>query len=185
MTEIVCAGPVDDFTSFIADCRFPTEAFVLVERLPQQVVVGAEERQNLLRFARLSDGVNVTTYTSGRIFHADFELRWEKQEGKTQVVYLGTEESKPSLEFVCNLPKPKERYYYLLGEALKPELLQRMRVNSVPGSAYYAEVRIPRLLQYPELKGVARRVQLAIYEYRSETTGNLEWFRFQDLKAAE
>jgi hypothetical protein len=185
VTEMLYAGPVDDLDALIAACQFPPEAFVLVERLPQQVVVTTEERQKLLRFARLREGVKVATYTSGRIFYKDFELRWEKQDGKIQAVYLGAERSIPSLEFVCSLPEPKTRHYYLFGELLTPKQLERIGIApAAPDSGnYYAEVRIPRLLRYPAPEG-ARRVRLAVCEYSNETTGNLEWFRFQGLEEA-
>src|SRR2546428_4726752 len=95
--EILCTGSVDDLAALVSAFNFSQVAYVLVERLPQQVVNDAEKKK-LLRFARLrdidrpGDRIDIASSTSGRIFDEDFELRWEQVSGKTQVVFLGTKE---------------------------------------------------------------------------------------------
>jgi hypothetical protein len=186
--EILCVSSMNTITELLAASDFPQDAFVLVECFPQQVVVDARERQHLLRFARLSDGIDVTRYTSGRIFYQDFELRWERDiNGNYRVVYLGTERKIQGLQRdekeLEKLERREEpRYYYLFGEYLNTEKLKNMGLE--PGEGYYAEVRIPRLLHYPAPEK-ARRVQLVVREYVDEETGQLRLFRFQGLRSAE
>lgn len=189
--EILCTGPVRDVAALIRAGDFPQDAYFLAERLPQQVIVDPQQRQDLLRFARLrdiSDDNDIARYTSGRVFDQDFELRWEKDaDGSYKVVYLGNERSIPGLkkdeEELKKLDRSKEpKHYYLFGEYLNKEKLESMGIE--PEEGYYAEVRIPRLLRYPAPKG-ARRVQLTVYEYIDKETGRVSLFRFQGLQAAE
>jgi hypothetical protein len=185
--DTLYSGPVDNIVMLIADCNFLQDAYVLVEELPQRVIE-KKERQSLLRFARISGGVDLAQYTSGRVFDQHAELRWEKDsDGKYHVVYLGTErelrELKKDEEELKKLKKhEKPKYYYLFGEYLDAQKLENMGIESEEG--YYAEVRIPRLLRYPAPTG-ARRVQLVVCEYLDKDTNDLKLFRFQGLRAAE
>ena len=184
--EILATGVVQDITAFIAACGFPPEAFVLVERLPQHVLAHQQERQDLLRFAHLSDSIEPSLYTSGRVFHPDFELRWKQEAQRTRVVYLGQARDLPELspgkkldEWQAGL-QPREKSYYLFGEYLNKKRLEQMGLPE--GQGYYAEVRIPRLLQYP---AKAQRVQLIVREYLEKRTSQVQLFRFQNLKPVE
>jgi len=66
---------------------------------------------------------------------------------------------------------------------------ERMGIQAVEGEEYYAEVRIPRLLRYPDLKPnssqKAQRVQLAVEEYTDKSTGQVKLFRFSGLRPQE
>src|SRR5690242_14292581 len=90
--EVLYTGPVilNDFQQFVQDCDFSSGAFVLVERLPEQVVSGAKARQDLVRFSYFEQDFPFVHYTSGRVFDEQAELRWEKQGNMMQVVYLGS-----------------------------------------------------------------------------------------------
>ena len=203
--EILCTGSVHDLATLVAAFNFPPEAYVLVERLPQQVVNDAE-RQNLLRFARLHDidrprdRIDIASYTSGRIFYRDFELRWEKDSSGTNVVFLGTKEVyrgaqrdipelTPDEDTLKELVPQAPRYYYLFGQLLDADEREQMGIKAAEGEEYYAEVRIPRLLRYPDPEPSApkkaQRVQLTVREYADNRTGRVELFRFQDLRPAE
>lgn len=184
--EIFSTGAVRNIGAFIAACAFPPEAFVLVERLPRQVITDPAERQDLLRFARLRDGLDLSIYTSGRVFAQNFELRWEQESPGTRIVYVGQAREFPELPPGKRLDEWQpgiqicERNYYLFGEYLDKNTLQQR--NLPEEQEYYAEVRIPRLLPYPVR---ARRVQLVVREYVDTTTGRVQLFRFLDLKAGE
>ena len=203
--EILCTGSVHDLVALVAAFNFPPEAYVLVERLPQQVVNDAE-RQNLLRFVRLRDigrprdRIDIASYTSGRIFNEDFELRWEQASGKTNVVFLGTKEVyreaqhdipelTPDEETLKELVPQDPRQYYLFGQLLDADDRQNMGLKPAGGEEYYAEVRIPRLLRYPDLEQAEpekeRRVRLVVREYSDKRTGRVKLFRFQGLELAE
>jgi len=161
-----------------------------------------KERQNLLQLTRLNaihSLAELTNFTSGRIFDRDFELRWERVFGKTQVVFLGTKavyqdtlrdvpeltQDEATLQYLDSHP----RYYYLFGQILDADDRERMGIQTLEGEEYYAEVRIPRLLRYPDLKPEssqkAQRVQLAGKEYADKSTGQVKSFRFSGLRPAE
>ena len=197
--EILYTGSVQDIAALVAAFNFPSHAYVLVESIPRHVV---KERQNLLRLVRLNtipELAELTNFTSGRVFYEDFELRWERVSGKTQVVFLGTKavyqdkliafpelkQDEVALQNLASHP----RHYYLFGQLLDMDDRQRMGIPSVKGEEYYAEVRIPRLLRYPDLKPgssqKAQHVQLAVQEYADKSTGQVKLFRFSGLRPAE
>src|SRR5256885_4547580 len=71
--EILYTGSVHDVAALVAAFNFSPQAYVLVESMPQHVV---KERQNLLRLLRLNtipDLIELTNFTSGRVFYEDFE----------------------------------------------------------------------------------------------------------------
>jgi len=196
MSELLATGPVSDIAALIEACNFLPEAFILTENFPPYRVNDQRERQNLLRFARLADGLapddfDVNKTTSGRVFLPDFELRWEKERDGYRAIYLGTPREIPGLKTDDKLKALLERLelckepkkYYLFGEVLDPQRLSSMGLEGSTG--YYAEVRIPRLLHYPPLPNAPRRVRLAICEYTDKATGSVQLFRFQDLKPEE
>ncbi|MGH2498439.1 MAG: type III-D CRISPR-associated protein Csx19 [Ktedonobacteraceae bacterium] len=199
MEEILYTGSVEDIAALVAAFKFPSQAYVLVESMPQHMV---KERQNLLRLInlnRIDDLTELKNFTSGRVFDRDFELRWERVSGKTQVVFLGTKavyqdtlranpeltQNTGALQNLTSHP----RYYYLFGQLLEADDRERMGIQAVAGEEYYAEVRIPRLLRYPDLKSgnsqKAQRVQLAVQEYVDKSTGRVKLFRFSGLRPAE
>ena len=197
--EILYTGSVDDIAALVGTFKFSPKACVLVESMPQHVV---KERQNLLQLVRLNNIPNLaelTNFTSGRVFDRDFELRWESVSGKIQVVFLGTKTVyQDTLHAIPELRQDEEalqnltshpRYYYLFGLLLDADDRERMGIQAVEGEEYYAEVRIPRLLRYPDLKPdssqKAQRVQLVVEEYTDKSTGQVKLFRFSGLKPAE
>jgi hypothetical protein len=189
--ETLYAGSTNNLALLIEKCAFPQEAFFLAECFPRQVITDLQERQDLLRFAYLSDGIEPSRYTSGRIFCPDRELRWHQNQatGTVQAVYLGVDCVLPELTRRSDLAPLKKnarsKQYYLFGEVLQVERLRQMGLAENQG--YYAEVRIPRLLRYPDLdkKSSKRRLQLSVCEYIEEKTGEVTLFRFQNLAEAE
>ena len=168
--ETLYTGPMTDIARLVEACHFPQQSYVLVERQPK-TIVGESERQNLLCFARLEDGIDIASYTSGRIFHKDFELRWEQDaatQGQTSVVYLGVERELPGLtksKWTVQ-PEDKEWHYYLFGERLDLDKQGKMGLEPQEGYEYYAETRVPRLLRYPRLEGrEPQRLQITAREY--------------------
>lgn len=185
--DLLYTGTITDIAGLIRDCKFPAEAFVLVERAPHSVIgEEREKRRDLLRLARLSDGIDTASYTSGRVFNSDFELRWEQDalgDGEISVVYIGPARDLPGLTTgrytLVPVQEHEERreakkdappQYYLFGKLLNKENLDNMVLTLEPGSAYYAEARVPRLLPYPEVEkrdgALPDRLQVIIQEYR-------------------
>ncbi len=193
--ELLSIGPTENIDALVEHCvqqgAFPDDAFVLVERLPSKVVKTRQERQELLRFARLRAKIKLAPYTSGRVFTETFELRWEQDAGTTRVVYLGQPCQLPGLEKQATFDLKSKRRYYLFGTLLGTDDLEAMELEAMPLEAdkedtvYYAEVRIPRLLPYPIAprpieKTPKQRVQLVVGEYHHDTLGQL--FRFQAVE---
>ena len=196
MTEILCRGQVDALNLFqlLAACQElqePEESLLLTEQLPEHFV-DAQERRNMLRFEIYGPEVDVTAYTSGRLFHNDFELRWEKQDALFRVVYLGSEQKKSRLDdfnlvedttFRDRLESEtleyREKKYYLFGEQIEEEI-QEEHTETIHGKSF-VELRIPRLLYYP-VQSFSRYVQMVVREYIDKETGRVEYFRFQGLE---
>lgn len=192
MEEELYTGTVADIDEYIIGCKFPLDAFVLVEQIPKHILTSTEERQNLLCFirlgelSRLDELVHIGDYTSGRIFNADFELRWEKGRQTTDVVYLGTSIGRDLTwlrkDNTISLHHFRSQNYYLFGERLSERNIRNIGKPAMEGD--FAEVRIPRLLRYPAPPH-AQRVQLVVREYVDEETGTILLFRFCDLQAGE
>lgn len=183
-TEIVRAGSIDDISELIDKCDFLSETLILLEKFPQ-TVVQRPDWINMLYFERfpLVTDIDLASYTSGRIFREDFELRWEGVGGKADVVYQGEERDVPMLKVVedelleCD---PQTKYYYLFGKRLGKERVERIGDPAKLGD--FAEVRIPRLLRYPvNAEGTLDYVKLMVREYTHRRTGELVMFRFQNL----
>jgi hypothetical protein len=196
MTEKLYTGKIaiDVFPTLIANCHFSADARVLAEQLPGYVIDPISERRDLLRFIRFEPDKpeqisSLASYTSGRIFQKDAELRWEKQGAMMRIVYLGAEEyiSMPhayglqeNQELSKLTPQKESKYYYLFGERLKKGDVSKM--GKTASQEDFAQVRIPRLLRYPVGQG-GRYVRLGVCEYIDTTTGRTVLFRFQSLEA--
>jgi hypothetical protein len=192
--ELLLAGTIleENFASFIQayNNNFPPSTspgvpvLMLLEEQPRRVIQ-QDARQSLLHFAFFNPNFDFMPYTSGRIFHALGELRWERQHPEVQIVYTGDKQYKPGLpnarETTLDACIPKDREYFLFGKRLNEEQLDR--IGPVAQLGDFAEVRIPRLLRYPQLPTLAgaERVQLVICEYvDSETAVNVA-YRFKNL----
>lgn len=202
--EMVCVGSVHDLPAFITACQFPLNALFLGEIHPRRTI-SHDERQGLLRFAHFDTSIAFADYTTGRIFHPNFELRWEQTSASTamyQVVYIGAERDMSNLRCNDYLIECKEHaenehkkqgdkyqciflnetHYYLFGTIVKDATKKAVERER---TVVFAEARIPRPLHYPDLSSPAERVQLQVREYCDRQSGQVMWFRFADLKAAE
>jgi hypothetical protein len=193
VTDKLYADRIKDIDALIASYQFSPDAYVLVEQLPIHVVLQPEERQNLLlfkRFGKIEPETRLSSYTSGRIFTPEFELRWERQDDMFQAVYVGPERSQvlPEAKITINMASPRKTHYYLFGKRLKDEGVDNdvARIGPPARAGDFAELRIPRLLRYPELPNApkAQRLRLAVREYIDET-GQVQLFRFLNLEPGE
>lgn len=186
--EICLAGTVPSIAALIQEYRTPDTlpALMLLEQQPQHLVE-PHDRQDLLYFANFTRSFAYNDYTSGRIFHADGELRWEKHGSGFQVVYTGHVQYSPELKGTTSLTldtyPAKTKHYYLFGKRLDNDLLKHIGASAQMGD--FAEVRIPRLLRYPAPQDTSERVQLIVNEYRDPATGINVAFRFTQLVGAK
>ena len=194
MAEILYTGLIDaeEVQKVVAHCDFSQDALFLAEQIPTHFVTSPQERLNLLRFTYFNDSSPCVEYTSGRIFQEDRELRWEKQEDKWRVIYLGQAENDVELqkyelrkneEFDSLTKRTEPKYYYLFGERLRASDLKKLSKVAQPGD--FAVVRIPRILRYPVQQNNRRYVRLAVCEYLEAVTGRVALFRFQGLETVE
>ncbi|MBV9688659.1 MAG: hypothetical protein JO202_03005 [Ktedonobacteraceae bacterium] len=179
------AGFLQTYSSIIPPSTSPdSPTLMLLEAQPRHVIA-QEERQGLLHFALFDPRFNFAPYTSGRIFHALGELRWERQHSNIQIVYTGHKAYKPQLQDVKETELDgyafEDRKYFLFGKRLDQEQLKRIGPRAQAGD--FAEVRIPRLLRYPPLPTLANaeRVQLVMCEYIDSTTALNVAYRFKRL----
>jgi hypothetical protein len=178
---------IEAFSSLIRAWNAPAGTFTMLEAQPERRV-RPEERQDLLRFELFSDDLDLMQYNTGRLFHKDGEIRWERITPATvQVVYTGDEAYWPELaESEQRALRDEDyervvRHYFLFGKRLDDTQLQR--IGPVAQKGDFAEVRIPRLLRYPRLDALANaeRARLALYEYHDRATGSIIAYRFFDL----
>ncbi len=189
--ELLLGGIIaeEKFVAFLRDYSIPQStspdapALMLLESQPRHVIE-RDAQQELLHFAFFDPSFDFMPYTTGRIFHASGELRWERQQSAVQIVYTGRKEYKPALqdarETMLDAYIPRDRTYLLFGKRLDRTQLDRI---SSARSGDFAEVRIPRLLRYPQLPTLANaeRVQLVMREYIDPTTALNFAYRFQSL----
>ncbi|HWS84697.1 MAG TPA: CRISPR-associated protein Csx19 [Ktedonobacteraceae bacterium] len=194
MAEILYTGLVaaEKVQKIVAYCNFTLDALFLAEQIPTHFITNPQERLDLLRFTYFKSSPSCIEYTSGRIFQEDRELRWEKQEDKWRVVYLGEAENgtelqeyklKENQKFASLTKGTEPKYYYLFGERLRPDDLKKLGKVAQPGD--FAVVRIPRILRYPVCQDNHRYVRLAVCEYLEAVTGRVALFRFQRLETVE
>lgn len=185
--ETVYTGAVKDIAQFLQQCAFLSDAtgplLLLLEMQPQQLVA-KDDRQNLLLFAEYPCKLPhpIEEYTAGRLFHAEFELRWEKINSGVQVVYIGKQQALPLLTEKKDILKgcvKANSSYYLFGKRLTDTAVKNIGYPAQKGD--FAEVRIPRLLRYPVKKG-EDYVKLHMYEYQHRVTHKRMFFRFWSLE---
>lgn len=190
MAEYLYTGLIsaDEMPQIVAACHFTQSALFLAEHLPQQPIASPQEGRNLLCFAAFTEklaGV-CASYSSGRIFQEDRELRWEMQGEKLRAIYLGAGEEDQfagrlqSDETLTRLrKKEKPTWYALFGERLASDDLERLRKVAQPGD--FAVVRIPGILRYPVADDGRKYARLAVCEYLGAETNRVELFRFQQV----
>ncbi len=188
--EIVCSNMLSeaDLITLLETCRpFLQHGIFLGEDFPLQIV-NPKERDKLIRFIRFDVELSNETYakyTYGRIFHPDFELRWQYDSGMIRVIYIGVKRELPSLQPIENLKIEKsveQQSYYLFGERVIDNKGTE-KIGRPARKGEFAEARIPRLLHYP-VDGQKPYVRLVVQEYLDEKTKQVALHRFVDVKEA-
>ncbi len=166
MAEIILTGKAIDLPAIIGLLTVPADAWMFLERVPQQ----------RLNTAELAEGIKMTAYDPtlnpllwerGRIFCRNWELRWESG----QAVYTGAQTALPG--FVANLDLSacarQPARYYLWGTR---------------DGQRFIELQIARALRYPFANGTnGQRIKLVVAEW-FDSAGQLTASRFVELEAA-
>lgn len=196
MAEILYSGQIDasHLQRLMAACSASRaeETLLLAEQLPTHFV-SAQERQKMLRFEVYTPEIDMTAYTSGRLFQNSFELRWERLDTLFRLVYLGAAQNKALLHdfklkehtafshlMAAEKLEYRDKKYYLFGKPMEGD--QQKKSTKTTNEKSFVELRIPRLLHYP-VQGSPRHVQLTVREYIGKETGQVEYFRFQALES--
>lgn len=181
MTEQICWGTTKNPCKIVQALDCPSESLMMLERVPTSFL-SDDERERGICLRKYDASENFEIWEQGRIFHDDFELRWEKQDSAFSVVYIGELkklsmlDTRPLSDFEI-----QDNSYYLWGEKMTSDTLKLICQSET--ESLFLELQIPRLLNYPVSKRNEKfRVKLSARHYLNSKTGALEFYRFQHLE---
>ena len=182
MTEQLGWGTTANLLPIVKELDCPPESLMMLERLPITFLSDDEQDKGIcLREYDASE--NFEAWEHGRIFHNDFELRWEKQDKVFGVVYIGQPKSLSMLDTKSLSDfEPQDDSYYLWGEKMTADTLKL--IGQPEAANLFLELQIPRLLCYPvsDNGNEKFRVKLSARHYLNSETGVLEFYRFLHLE---
>ena len=181
MTEQICWGTTEKLLPIVQALECPSESLMMLERVPS-TFLSDDERKKGICLRKYDASENFEAWEHGRIFHNDFELRWEKQGGAFVVVYIGEPKALPMLDTRPLLDfETQDDSYYLWGEKMTADILEI--IDQQETTNLFLELQIPRLLHYPVSNRNERsRVKLSARHYLNSETGALEFYRFRHLE---
>lgn len=181
MTEQICWGTTEELLPIVQALGCLTESLLMLERVPS-AFLSDDERQRGICLRKFDAEEKLEVWEQGRIFHKDFELRWEKHDGVFVAVYIGKlkvlpmPHTKPLSDF-----EVQDDSYYLWGEKMTADTLTL--IDQSETANLFLELQIPRLLRYPVSNRNERfRVKLSARHYMNPDTGTLEFYRFRQLE---
>ena len=181
MTEQICWGAIEELCPIVQALDCLTEALVMLERVPSTFLSDDEQDEGIC-LRKYDAGENFEAWEQGRIFHNNFELRWEKHDGVFIAVYIGKLKAlpmphvKPLSDF-----EVQDDSYYLWGKKITVDTLKL--INQSETANLFLELQIPRLLCYPVSNRNERfHVKLSARHYMNPETGALEFYRFRQLE---
>lgn len=181
MTEHICWGTTENLFPIVQALACPPTSLMMLERVPS-TFLSDDEREKGICLRKYDISENFEAWEQGRIFHDDFELRWEKQDSAFAVVYIGGTKELPMTNSrpLSNL-ETQDESYYLWGEKVTADTLEL--IGQPETTNLFLELQIPRLLHYPvSRKNKKFRVKLSARHYLNTETGSLEFYRFRHLE---
>jgi len=184
MAEQIQWARLTDLAPVIKALRWPAAAYMYLERAPELWLSDAEVVAGV-RLEVFDPQTQFGEWERGRVFCADFELRWEKLDGAYQTVVVGNtlvlNNFTPANEMGLAMATVQKRGYLLWGKRMKDDQLSVINAEHKPNSQVYLELRIPRILRYP-VSPNARQTQLNVFEYVDPKSGDLLYYRFVGLE---
>lgn len=187
MSEIIQCAKLDDLSATVSTLKWPEVSYMYLERVPNSWL-SAPHPDQTLRLAHFdaTTSFDFNKWERGRLFCADFELRWEKQDGAFQTVYVGTAppvklasfESANELDLQNMTPRTSS--YYLWGSRVSNQKLKTIGAEREEGSEVFVALRIPRILRYP-VSAKAKYAKLVIREY-IDSSERAIYHRFEGLE---
>lgn len=173
----------EDVDSIVQSIELPEDSLMMLELIPNDKL-SESEKENGICFRSYQIDEDFNQWEIVRIFNEEFELNWEKQNGKFHVVYIGekTDLSNFSEDTSVDIDQMEieDKAYYLWGRNLNDETLEQ--IGRSEDETLFAEIQIPRLLDYPiESKRDKKfRVKLVVRHYLLHST--LKFYRFLRLE---
>lgn len=183
MTEQIRWGTTENLLPIVRALDCPPESLMMLERVPS-TFLSDDEREKGICLRQYDASENFEAWEQGRIFHDDFELRWEKQDSTFTIIYIGEPKELPMLDTKeLSDFEPHDDNYYLWGEKMTTDTLQS--IGQPETANLFLELQIPRLLHYPvPNRNEKFRVKLSARHYLNAKTGALEFYRFRHLEDA-
>jgi len=183
MSEIIQWAKLDDLSATVSTLKWPEISYMYLERVPVGRLFAPDPDQTL-RLAHFEANTSFNEWERGRLFCANFELRWEKQDGAFQTVYVGQDIELPAFERADELDlqnmKTRPNSYYLWGKRVSNRDLQTIGAQREADSELFVALRIPRILRYP-VSAKAKYAKLMIREY-VDSGKNVVYYRFEGLE---
>ena len=181
MTEQICWGTTENLLPIVQALDCPSGALMMLERVPI-TFLSNDKRENGICLRKYEASENFSAWEQGRIFHNNFELRWEQQSEAFTITYIGQPKKLPLPNIKSLLDfETQDESYYLWGEKLTTDSLKK--IGQPTTMNLFLELQIPRLLNYPASNQNKKfRVKLSTRHYLNLVTGTLEFYRFRHLE---
>lgn len=184
MSDTIQWARLQDITPVVLALSWPeNRSYMCLERIPEAWMTN-EELQNDLRLEKPSLTENWNAWERGRLFCETFELRWERQDGVFQAVYVGPPTDLPDFvpaDLDLSDKIVQEHSYYLWGKWVPDDQLQTVGAQEQEGQRVFLEFKIPRLLYYP-VSDATQRVKLRVCEYVDPSSDQMVYYRFRGLE---
>ncbi len=181
MIENICWGTTENLLPIVQALDCPPKSLMMLERVPS-TFLSDDEREKGICLRQYDASENFEAWEQGRIFHDDFELRWEKQDSTFTVIYIGEPKELPMLATrALSDFEHQDDSYYLWGEKMTEDTLEL--IGQPETTNLFLELQIPRLLHYPvSSENNKSRIKLSARHYLNLETGALEFYRFRHLE---
>jgi len=184
MTDRILWASVVDLNAAVRAAPWPQPAYMYLER-----GLGAwlteEETADGVRLEAYDPTADFAAWEKGRVFCADYELRWEQSDGVCRAVLIG---AAPAAEGFSEAADPnlaaaeqRTRSIFLWGLRLDDADLDAVGVTRAGRGEPHLELRIPRVLRYPTT-GAKRRAALTVCEYLHPQTGAVLHYRLTGVE---
>ena len=184
MTDNIQWACLNDLQAAASGLNWPDPSYMYLERAPERWLF-PKELENGLRLERLDLDEALNAWERGRLFCADFELRWESLDGAFQAVYVGPTQALPSFtsaqELDLSAAKVRRSSYALWGNRVPDEELANIGAGPRENETVFIEFQVPRVLYYPVSKR-AQRVALQVCTYTDPHSGRPLYYRFCGLE---
>ncbi len=181
MEDVIYTGQVSEMMPLIKAISWAEDALMIVEQIPDHQTETLPCQEGI-GVGRLNKKTAFESWPVGRVCDADKELTWTRTEDAAafRVVYSGAAIPLPDTlqqtEGVSAWNVSEPQPYILWGASLPPE-------NPDADTFPFAEVQIPRILQYPiGCQERNTRLQVKIICYHDPKTGEMQHYRFQTME---